>query len=81
MDSALDIAKASNYNFRIVTLTGEVINSGGSLTGGSLFHKTINIIGRKREIEEIMNNIIINKGELEKLVKKNEIKKDLIKEP
>ena len=80
MDSALDIAKASNYNFRIVTLIGEVINSGGSLTGGSLFHKTINIIGRKREIEEIMNNIIINKGELEKLVKKNEIKKDLIKD-
>lgn len=53
MDSALKIAKISNYSFKIVTLSGEVVNPGGSLTGGSLHHKTSNIIGRKREIEDI----------------------------
>ena len=53
MDSALNIAKLSNYSFKIVTLSGEVVNPGGSLTGGSLYHKGSNIIGRKREIEQI----------------------------
>ena len=73
MDSALKIAKISNYSFKIVTLSGEVVNPGGSLTGGSLHHKASNIIGRKREIEDIklkiksseesintLNNIIQN---------------------
>ncbi|MCT8976849.1 chromosome segregation protein SMC [Clostridium sp. CX1] len=53
MDSALKIAKKSNYSFKIVTLSGEVVNPGGSLTGGSLQHRSTNIIGRKREIEDI----------------------------
>lgn len=53
MDSALQIAKISNYSFKIVTLSGEVVNPGGSMTGGSLHSKNANIIGRKREIEDI----------------------------
>lgn len=53
MDSALHIAKISNYSFKIVTLSGEVVNPGGSMTGGSLHSKNANIIGRKREIEDI----------------------------
>lgn len=53
MDSALLIAKKSNYMTRIVTLTGDVINPGGSLTGGSTPHKNTSIISRKREIEEL----------------------------
>lgn len=53
MDTALSIAKLSNYSYKIVTLEGEVINPGGSLTGGSLYHKASNIISRKREIEEL----------------------------
>lgn len=53
MDSALSIAKETNYSFRIVTLSGEMINPGGSLTGGSIFSKNNNIIGRKREINKL----------------------------
>lgn len=53
MDSALNIARKSSYSFKIVTLSGEVVNPGGSLTGGSIFNKSSNIIGRKREIEEL----------------------------
>lgn len=52
MDSALEIAKSSGYRFKIVTLLGDVVNPGGSLTGGSLQRRSSNIIGRKREIEE-----------------------------
>jgi chromosome segregation protein len=53
MDNALYIAKKGNYSFKIVTLSGEVINPGGSLTGGSIYHKSNSIIGRKREIKEL----------------------------
>ncbi|AAK79717.1 chromosome segregation protein [Clostridium acetobutylicum] len=60
MDSALKIAKLNSYSFKIVTLTGEVVNPGGSLTGGSTYSKAASIIGRKREIEELnleLNNV------------------------
>lgn len=53
MDSALQISKSNNYRYKIVTLSGEVINLGGSLTGGSVYSKTSSIIGRKREIKEL----------------------------
>ena len=57
MDSGLKIAKACNYSIKIVTLQGEVINTGGSLTGGSIIHKNTNIISRKREIDELSRKI------------------------
>lgn len=48
MDSALKIAKKLKYSFKIVTLEGEVINTGGSLTGGSIKHRAgSSIISRK----------------------------------
>ncbi|KGN02881.1 chromosome segregation protein SMC [Clostridium novyi A str. 4570] len=57
MDSALNIAKESGYSYKIVTLNGDVVNPGGALTGGSLYNKGSNIIGRKREIEELKEKI------------------------
>ncbi|MBU5482754.1 chromosome segregation protein SMC [Clostridium sp. MSJ-11] len=58
MDSALNIAKVTDYSYKIVTLSGEVINVGGSLTGGSVSKsKNTSVIGRKREIEEMKENI------------------------
>lgn len=58
MESALDIAKKINYKNKIVTLQGEVINTGGALTGGSLYYKNTNIIGRKNEIEKLKIEIL-----------------------
>ncbi|MDF2882681.1 MAG: chromosome segregation protein [Clostridiaceae bacterium] len=66
MDSALNIAKSINYSFKIVTLQGEVINPGGSLTGGSISHKSSNIISRKREIEEIKEKLIQSRNNIDK---------------
>lgn len=57
MDNALAIAKNTGYKFKIVTLDGEVVNPGGALTGGSIYSKSVNIIGRKREIEELKINV------------------------
>lgn len=63
MDCALNISKIGRHNYKIVTLTGEVINPGGALTGGSIQGKNTNLLGRKREIEELAQNILRLKEE------------------
>ena len=64
MDSALKISKIGNNSYRIVTLTGEIIAPGGALTGGSIAKKFTNILGRKREIEELSVSLESKKKEL-----------------
>ena len=80
MDSALKIAKKTNFSYKIVTLSGEIINPGGALTGGSLYHKNANVIGRKREIEDISKKISEIKMEIEVHVSNIESKKTAIKQ-
>jgi chromosome segregation protein len=80
MDNALTIAKMSSYSYRIVTLSGEVINPGGSLTGGSIYHKSANIIGRKREIEEIEGKLKEIKAEIDLRSKQVQVTRETIKE-
>ena len=75
MDCALNISKLGRHNYKIVTLTGEVINPGGALTGGSIQGKNANLLGRKREIEELAQNILKLKEEYNNEVSRfNEIK-------
>ncbi len=56
IDTATNIAKKYNYRFRIVTVDGQVINSGGSFTGGSV-QKNSGIITRKNEISSLNSDI------------------------
>lgn len=76
MDDALNIAKSTGYKHKIVTLEGEVINPGGALTGGSIYSKSGNIIGRKREIDELKVKVEETSKEInsytEKIKKLNE---------
>ena len=53
MDTAIKLARKSNYDFRIVTLAGEIINAGGSITGGSLNAVSSSVLSRKNEIEQL----------------------------
>ncbi len=53
MDSAIALAKTNSYSFRIVTLKGDIISTSGAISGGSVAKKTVNILGRSREIEEL----------------------------
>ncbi len=53
MDTAIKLAKQNGYSFRIITLEGDVINASGSITGGSVSKKTVNILGRGKEIEKL----------------------------
>ncbi len=61
MDSAVAIARKFSYRFRIVTLDGQLVNAGGSLTGGSL-SKNAGLLNRANEIEKLRNQA----GELQK---------------
>ncbi len=66
MDTAISLAKQNSYSFRIVTLKGDLINPSGAISGGSVQTKTVNILGRSREIEELKEEL---KG-LEEKIKK-----------
>lgn len=52
IDCAVEIARKYNYRFRIVTLDGQVVNAGGSMTGGSLA-KNAGLLARRGEIEAL----------------------------
>ena len=56
INHAMALAKKYKQSLRIVTLEGELINPGGALTGGA-FKNTSNLLGRKRELEEIDEQI------------------------
>lgn len=56
IDSAIAIAKKYSYRFRIVTLDGQVINAGGSMTGGSRVQNA-GILSRGNEIERLKGSL------------------------
>lgn len=55
--SALKLDAALNNSNRIVTLQGESINRGGSLSGGSIQSKSVGVINRTREINSLTKEI------------------------
>ncbi|MCI7263304.1 MAG: chromosome segregation protein SMC [Clostridiaceae bacterium] len=71
IDHAIALAKKFRYSLRIVTLDGELLSAGGSMTGGA-FKNSSNLLGRRREIEEL-------EAQCKKaLVKVDSIQKDLV---
>ena len=70
IDCAIALARKFRYSLRIVTLEGELLSAGGSMTGGA-FKNSSNLLGRRREIEEL--EAVCKKA----LVRVDEIQKDL----
>ena len=68
MNAAISLAKQNHYAFRIVTLKGDIINPSGAMTGGSIAQKTVNILGRGREIENLEKQIKKLEKQLEEIV-------------
>ena len=60
IDFAIKLAKKNHYSLHIVTLEGEYLSPGGSMTGGA-FRNNSNLLGRNREIEELEE--LISKSE------------------
>lgn len=66
INNAIALAKKYKYSMRIVTVEGESLNPGGSMTGGA-FRNTSNLLGRRREIEELRENGLKNTKLVESL--------------
>ncbi len=67
VDNALAMAKKYNYLLRIVTLEGEYLTPGGALAGGA-FKNASNLLGRKREIEELEAEVKKSLKKIEKIM-------------
>ncbi len=57
MDTAIRVSKENLQSFKIVTQEGDIINPSGAITGGSVMKKTVNILGREREIKKLGKEI------------------------
>ena len=66
IENGLKLAKKYQYALRIVTLEGEHLNTGGSITGGA-YKNSSNLLSRTREIEEIEGSIKNLEDEQKKL--------------
>ena len=64
VDHAIAIARKYQYSLRMVTIEGESLNPGGSMTGGA-FKNNSNLLGRRREIEELQNRVETLKNRME----------------
>lgn len=53
IDTGIAINKKARSAFRIATLQGDILNPGGSMTGGSVQKREFSLLGREREIEEL----------------------------
>ena len=71
IDAATRLSSKVNRRYKIVSLDGDVVNVGGSLTGGTIIYQTKSIIVLKQELKRLLEQQSLMKQELE------EIKKEL----
>lgn len=71
LKSGIQMAKQYGYSFKIVTLDGQVINAGGSITGGSKA-KNVGLLSRKNEIDKFIIEMKKLKAEQEELKTKSD---------
>ncbi|MBB6217806.1 chromosome segregation protein [Anaerosolibacter carboniphilus] len=59
IENGINFSKKCEQKYRIVSLDGDVINPGGAITGGSYSSKTLNLLSRKREIDELNQSLTL----------------------
>ena len=72
LKGANELAKILQYRCRLVTLDGDIVNPGGSMTGGAQKQKTSSLLTRKGELEDLKEKLIVmseKTSNLESLVK------------
>ncbi|CAM4255811.1 chromosome segregation protein SMC [Saccharibacillus endophyticus] len=67
LEDANGIASRLNYRYRVVTLEGDVVNAGGSMTGGSQNRRSGSLLGRKRALEQLEREIKESEREIARL--------------
>ncbi len=66
IDHAVSLARAYRYSLRIVTLEGDLMAPGGSMSGGA-YKNTSNLLGRRREIEDLQKTADVSRQQLQQL--------------
>ena len=79
MDAAVQISKAANKRVKVVTLEGEIVRPGGSMTGGSR-NQNSNLLGRSRQIEELSSAVEDLNEELKELKETGFAKRERLEE-
>ncbi len=80
LDNAIKIARSFGYSFRIVTLEGDLLSTGGSMSGGSTEGKGTGILSRSREINELnaeLQELKVTEKQVENDIK--QLSKDIAK--
>ena len=67
VDNAVKIARKYDYGIRMVTIEGELLVPGGAISGGA-FKNNSNLLGRRREMEELENKVKDYLKEIDKLL-------------
>lgn len=80
LKGANDIAKLMNYRYRLVTLQGDVVNPGGSMTGGAVKQKNNSLLSRQRELEQIVEKLSVMEQKTEELEKDVKSSKESIQQ-
>lgn len=80
LNSAILLSKRCSNGVRFVTLDGEVINSGGAITGGRYKNKSANLLERKNEISKLKNLLHSQEIGIDETSKKLNEKKDALSE-
>ena len=75
VDNAVKIARKYEYGIRMVTIEGELLVPGGAISGGA-FKNNSNLLGRRREMEELENKVKQYLKEIDKLLNSIEETKD-----
>lgn len=57
LKGANELAKLVHHKYRFVTIDGDVVNPGGSMTGGAIKQKTSSLLSRKTELDELKTKI------------------------
>ena len=65
LDHGIPIMREGRHSFRLVTLEGDVMHSGGSMTGGSAQSKVSNFLSRERELKELTETLRKGRTELD----------------
>ncbi len=80
LDTGIKINAKSKSAFRIATVKGDIINPGGSITGGSTQRREFSLLGRRREMTELENRLKSQKLELDDISNKAEASERLLSE-
>lgn len=82
IDHAIAIGKKYRHTLRMVTIEGESLSPGGSMTGGA-FRNSSNLLGRRREIEELETSVFSLKKDMEEMqtaINDNRSKRNVIRD-